>query len=117
MIDINTEHLIPIRDLPRTLPPRRAGRRIHISAIYRWLKRGVRGVRLESVTLGGTTYTSKEALQRFAEGLSQTGPPNTETPSTSAIRRKQVEKAAHEVEAILSARQSRVADGTHRGTS
>jgi hypothetical protein len=34
------------------------------------MSRGVRGVRLEGVKVGGTTYTSVEALQRFAERLS-----------------------------------------------
>jgi len=38
-----------------------------IDAIYRCIQRGVRGGHLESVTAGGTAYTSLKALQRFAE--------------------------------------------------
>lgn len=65
MINISTEHLIPIRDVPRHLPPRPTGRRVHISAVYRWIQRGVHGNRLESIKIGGMVYTSFEALMRF----------------------------------------------------
>ncbi len=72
MIALAKEQLIPLRDAPKYLPPRPNGKRLHISAIYRWVKCGVRGRVLESVTLGGTTYTSLEALQRFAEPINST---------------------------------------------
>ena len=65
MIDMNDENLIALRDVPRMLPKRPTGKRLHISAVYRWRKRGIHGKKLETVTVGGTTYTSIEALQRF----------------------------------------------------
>ena len=71
MISITDEKLIPLSETPRHLPKRPNGKRLHISAIYRWIKQGVRGIRLEALRLGGTTYTSCEALQRFASRLSQ----------------------------------------------
>ena len=105
MIDISTEHLIPISDVPRRLPPRPTGRRVHISAVYRWIQRGVRGTRLESIKIGGTAYTSSEALQRFADGLSATpaaqAPPQ---PRTTVTRQKQIDQAAKAVDAILNVR-------------
>lgn len=64
MINLSSETLIPIREAPRHLPKRPNGKRIHISACYRWISRGVRGVRLESIKIGGSTYASTEALQR-----------------------------------------------------
>jgi hypothetical protein len=70
MIELAKETLIPIRDVPRRLPPRPNGKRVHISAVYRWTQRGIRGLVLEAVRIGGTTYTSCEALQRFAQELS-----------------------------------------------
>ena len=91
MIDVAEETLVPIRDVPKRLPPRPGGRRIHISAVYRWIQRGVRGVRLEAVRIGGTTYTSLEALQRFAEQSSngqQDPPPSF---ASTATRRRQRE--------------------------
>ena len=66
MIDISAETLIPLREAPRRLPPRPNGKRVHISACYRWISRGVRGVHLESIKVGGSTYTSLEALQQPA---------------------------------------------------
>jgi Protein of unknown function (DUF1580) len=102
MIDIVAEHLIPIREVPRHLPCRRTGRRVHISAVYRWIGRGVGGVQLESVKVGGSTYTTTEALQRFSDRLSH---PNTDSPSapslTSSARRKQIDASTRHVERIL----------------
>jgi hypothetical protein len=70
MINLMQEHLVPMRDVPKLLPARANGRPLHLSACYRWIEKGVRGTRLESIRVGGTTYTSREALQRFAEHLS-----------------------------------------------
>jgi hypothetical protein len=67
MIDLTRETLIPIRAVPGHLPRRPSGKKLHVSAVYRWLQRGVGGVRLESVKVGGTTYTSVEAIARFAQ--------------------------------------------------
>ena len=73
MIDISAETLSPLSEAPKHLPPRPNGKRVHISACYRWISRGVRGVHLESIKIGGSTYTSKEALQRIAERRSRPG--------------------------------------------
>ncbi|NUP96415.1 MAG: DUF1580 domain-containing protein [Planctomycetaceae bacterium] len=35
--------------------------------MQRWALHGVRGVRLETVRIGGSVYTSREALSRFIE--------------------------------------------------
>ena len=55
----------------------------------------------KSLKVGGTTYTSKEALQRFADRLS--GPPldADTTPTATLTRQKQIDQAAKQVEAIL----------------
>jgi len=100
-IDIATEELIPVRDVPSRLPAKN-GKRVHFSAVYRWMKRGVGGVRLEYVSIGGTRYTSVEALQRFADrrGAAQNigyGEP----PLTPARRRRQMIAAAREAKRIL----------------
>jgi hypothetical protein len=70
MIDLMQEHLVPVRDVPKLLPLRSNGKPIHLSACYRWMEKGIHGTRLEAVRVGGTTYTSREALQRFANHLS-----------------------------------------------
>lgn len=57
---IETENLISFRDAPRVIPGRPA-----LSQVYRWAMRGLRGVRLEWMQVGGRRYTSREALSRF----------------------------------------------------
>ena len=37
----------------------------HITTLYRWCERGVRGVKLETMKSGGRTLTSVEAIRRF----------------------------------------------------
>ena len=77
MIDISTEQLLTLPQAARVRPHGRLGRPTHPSTVYRWISRGVRGaagvVRLEGVRIGGSWYTSREALQRFAEALTNGG--------------------------------------------
>src|SRR5262245_26557389 len=69
MLDLDTDHLFPLRDVPRQLPPSRRGKPVNLSTVLRWVLKGVRGVRLEAVMLGGTWYTSRAALREFTERL------------------------------------------------
>ena len=101
MIDLAREQLVPVRDIPRRLPHRPSGKRVHISACYRWLSRGVRGVKLEAIRIGGTTYTSIEALQRFAERLSSSTLRPLAEPTASQSRQKAIDRAARELEGKL----------------
>lgn len=93
MIDTGVENLIPLRDVPRCLPLRPNGKRLHISAVYRWTLRGVKGIRLETVKIGGTTYTSREAIQRFSERLTGVAPAGTPVNPVSRGRQRQLEQA------------------------
>ena len=54
MIDPKTETLISLSDAARQLPRRRAGKKPHVSCIYRWTTSGCKGVILESIRIGGT---------------------------------------------------------------
>ena len=63
-IKLSGEKLLAIQEVPNYLPTRN-GKRVHISTVYRWTLRGVRGKTLESTLLGGIRYTSLEALERF----------------------------------------------------
>ena len=74
MIDLAAETTIPLSDAPKHLPAKN-GKRIHLATVYRWIMRGVQGVKLESLKVGGGRVTSVEALQRFAERLSSDGAP------------------------------------------
>ena len=91
-MDVTNETLIAIRDVPRYLPTRSNGKRLHISAVYRWIQRGVRGVILESVRIGGSTYTSREGLQRFAECLSLMRPQPPPPSAPPSVRQRQIDR-------------------------
>lgn len=107
MIDLTRETLIPIRAVPDRLPRRPSGKKLHVSAVYRWLQRGVGGVRLESVKIGGTTYTSVEALARFARASAakpvepRPGPKRYEAGGAWSAPGDRARRAAHEVDRIL----------------
>lgn len=95
MIDLEHEALVPLREVPRRLPVRANGKRLHISAVYRWVTRGVRGFVLESIRVAGTTYTSVEALQRFAEAQSHDGTDRTQR--LSQTRQQAINEASERV--------------------
>jgi hypothetical protein len=71
MIDSTTETLISLTEAAKTVPRRRRGRKTHLSTLYRWATIGVRGIVLETLQCGGSRVTSREALQRFFERLSE----------------------------------------------
>ena len=46
-------------------------KRLHPATLYRWAARGLRGVRLETIQVGGSLCTSEEKLQLFFNRLSE----------------------------------------------
>jgi hypothetical protein len=72
--------------------------RLHRATPIRWADRGVRGFRLETVTIGGRRYTSREALARFIARLN--GPRSANDPSMSLLRERQRDLASQRARAI-----------------
>ena len=101
MISLADENLIAIKAVPDHVPRNsRTGKKINQATIWRWLQRGCRGVKLETVLIGGQRYTSLEALQRFAEATTAAADgTSTVTTSTPSARRKAQEKANRELDA------------------
>jgi hypothetical protein len=60
------EKLLPLSELAKLIPAR-DGRPIRVGTVRQWTLRGVRGVRLEAVRVGGRKMVSREALRRFVE--------------------------------------------------
>ncbi|MEZ6232902.1 MAG: DUF1580 domain-containing protein [Phycisphaerales bacterium] len=58
----NGETLITLNDAIAHFP-----NRPHIKLVYRWRRKGVGGVVLESFRVGGKWYTSEQAIERFLE--------------------------------------------------
>ena len=71
MINIASETVVSFNEATQRLPKRRKGKRPHLATLYRWAQRGVRGICLETIQIGGTQCTSMEALQRFFDRLSR----------------------------------------------
>lgn len=92
MIDLQTETTLRLNDA-RNLPwlKGRTGKRISKDSLQRWALRGLRGVRLETVRIGGTIFTSAEAILRFLErlnaGSDQAGNTPAATNSSATIAR------------------------------
>ena len=60
MIDTTNEQLLNLREAAATLPTRP-----HLCTIHRWRLRGIGGVKLGTVKIGGRRYTTLEELNRF----------------------------------------------------
>jgi len=69
----DTERLIPLKEAPNFLP-KRSGKKVHYSTLYRWATKGARGRILETVMVGGVRFTSIEAINRFIGGPAALSP-------------------------------------------
>lgn len=103
-IDVQDEQVVSLRDACDLLPRRRAGKKPAIETLYRWSLRGCRGVKLETVQVGGTRCTSREALQRFFDALTAAAGTAeaavTPAPVLTATRRREVAAAASYCERV-----------------
>ncbi len=68
-IDILSESVLSLTEAASSLPRRRKGKRPDVATLYRWSTVGCRGIRLETIQVGGCRCTSKEAMQRFFDAL------------------------------------------------
>jgi hypothetical protein len=73
MIKHEQETVRTLTEAAARLPRRRGGKPVHVSTLHRWASHGCKGVRLETIQIGGTRCTSVEALQRFFDRLTDPG--------------------------------------------
>ena len=107
-IDILTEITYSLAEITKLdiLPHRRQGKRPNVSTLYRWAKQGIKGIRLETIRVGGTLCTSTQAVQRFIEASTETDEacckamPNPEPKSLPAYRRAAIEAAEKKLAAM-----------------
>lgn len=92
-IDTTQETVFTLTEATKLLPRRRRNKRPSLATLYRWTNEGVRGIRLEFTCVGGTRCTSRQALQRFfdrltdqAQGTAKT-PPAPKPDRAPAVRR------------------------------
>jgi len=98
------EQLITLTQASKLLPEV-DGRKVAVCTLWRWCRKGLRGVFLEYVRVGRRICTTREALLRFFTDLAELdekappppAPLSTRTPVTS----RQRQRALAEAEAIL----------------
>ena len=94
MIDIHAEQLVAVKEIPGYVPGRP-----HLATCWRWIQRGCRGVKLDTVLVGGKRYTSTLALQTFVERTTAAADgTSTVTASTPSAKRKAHERACRELD-------------------
>jgi len=101
------EQLITLTDAARRLP-KIDGRKLAISTLWRWCRKGLRGEHLEYVRVGRKVCTSHEALLRFFNRLAELderiSPDSRSRPAAMkrpAITSKQRRRALEEADEVL----------------
>ncbi len=94
MIDINEEKPFNFSTINKRHP-------IHpsVPTLWRWALRGLQGVQLETVKIGGRRYTTFEAIDRFASRLTALRSP--EGPNASVHRQQAMARAAEDAKSIF----------------
>ena len=73
---------------------------VSVPTPWRWSKRGVNGVVLETFSIGGRRYTTQESFQRFVERstVAANGEPAATAVRTNRQREAAISKAERELE-------------------
>jgi hypothetical protein len=82
------ETLVTLTEAAKSLPGRP-----HVSTLYRWMTRGVRGAKLETWLIGGSRYTSQEAIDRFIRASNSSAPAELPPAHLSTARQRAIETA------------------------
>lgn len=94
-IDFQNETLCTITEAAKLFPGRP-----HVATIWRYVHTGVRGLRLETIKVGGKRFTSHEAVERFIERVTAAAdgreiPVRTAKQRARDIARAEAELAAY----------------------
>lgn len=73
-IDIEKEDVVSLTEATKILP-RMNGKRASICTLWRWCRKGIRGVHLDYIRVGRGIATSRQALNRFFNELSANDQP------------------------------------------
>jgi Protein of unknown function (DUF1580) len=93
MIDINRGELLTFTEAAKLLPGRP-----NVATLWRWRTVGCRGVKLETVLVGGKRFTSREALQRFVDATTAAGDGTESKPRTNRQREASIAAAEREMD-------------------
>lgn len=102
MIDFTSERVLTLEEAVALPMLRKRGGEVPKtpSTIFRWIRKGLRGIRLESALRGGIRVTSEEALARFFERVTtaRDGQEPVSPPRTPTQRHRASAKAAEACE-------------------
>ncbi|GAA4465472.1 DUF1580 domain-containing protein [Novipirellula rosea] len=59
-LNLLTEDLITLNEAVKEIPTHP-----HLSTVWRWHKRGINGIKLETIKIGSNILTTKQAITRF----------------------------------------------------
>jgi hypothetical protein len=97
VIDTERERLYALSTARRWFPRRRGGKRPSLQTMYRWSSVGYHGVVLETVQVGSTRCTTREACSRFVQRVSGLTPRPADTPASGRPKPvQQVDEALRE---------------------
>ena len=97
-IDIKTESIIHVREVPKLLGPiGRNGSSSHQSFVMRAILKGHNGTRLEAYKCGSRWLTSVEAVQRWLEAQAATAIQAENMPAAARSTRSNAERAGREL--------------------
>jgi hypothetical protein len=91
MVDLEHDRILSISEAAAFLPGRP-----HASTLFRWMQKGVKGIRLSFIVRGGRRYVSLRALEDFLSATTAAAAGNTPAPSAPVLtkhRRKEIDAA------------------------
>lgn len=87
-IDCDSETILSFNEARTAFP---GGKRLSLATLHRWRLHGVRGIRLETALIGGSRYTSAEAISRFIAAQNRD---ETPAPQFTPSQRQRMSEAA-----------------------
>lgn len=93
MIDPEKETIVQVSQAHKHLP-QRGDKPLHRSTFYRWIMKGLHGVRLETCYVGGIHCTSIEALRRFDAAVTAAKLGPTQAGDSSTLNHSRAHEAA-----------------------
>ena len=106
---------LTMTDAAALLPGRKPGKRLYVNTVWRWCRKGLRGVRLRSVLIGGQRLTTRRWLQEFIQAMSEAREPGVASPPpvirTPRQRQSASERAAEELKAAWKQRRRPSGEG------
>lgn len=94
MIDLSNETVFPVTEAPKHIPGRPSQ-----ASVWRWVLKGIGGVKLESILIGGKRFTSEESIQRFCDRRTAAADGTITPVQTPRQRQRAIEQAEYEFDA------------------